>query len=188
MTLVINYKEKNNLIIAVSLLEVGKEVNINKIIKSLGQVEDNLWVQLVNTYAVFSIKHLLLSSYISLKKYLNKELITQNPHIELLVTLTAKRQIKEALRLAGISETVKEVFLVVLAVNKPVKHVIEVLKFFIENHGLKEKDISKFTYNMEAPLICNITSKEIESTIGLSSTEKIEKNVLMKVSSVYLKP
>jgi len=187
MTLVINYKGKNNLIIAISFLEVSRRTNIDKIIRSLGQVENNLWIQLVNAYAVFSIKHLLLSSYISLKKYLNKELITQNPHIELLVTLTANRQIKEALRLAGISETAKEVFLVVLAVNKPVKHVIEVLKFFIENHGLKEKDISKFTYNMKAPLIRNITDKELKSTIGLSNTEKIEKNVLMKVSSVYLK-
>lgn len=187
MALIVNYKEKNNLIIAISLLEIGSKANINEIIKSLGQIENDLWVQLVNTYAVFSIKHLLLSSYISLKKYLSRELITQTPHIELLVTLTANKQIKEALKLAGISEMVKEAFLVILAVNKSVEHVIEILKFFIKKHGLREKDISKFTYNMESPLIRNITSKELESTIGLSNTEKIEKNVLMKTSSIYLK-
>ena len=188
MSIIVNYKEdQRKLIIAIVPVRISEETEIEELIRDIGKVEEGLWFQLVNAKAVFSLKHLVFSSYASLKKYLSRESLTRNPHIELLMVLTGARQIGNAVNMAGISKDTKKAYLIVLSVNKERNYISEIIESYVKKHSLNvDKELIK-TFNMKAPLATKITTEELKSTTGTSYAEKLEKNIMLKSLSVYFK-
>jgi len=188
MSIIVSYKEnQRKIMIAIVPVRIGKETEIEDLIRNIGKVEEGLWFQLVNAKATFSLKHLVFSSYVSLKKYLSHESLTRNPHIELLMVLAGTRQIGNAVNIAGISKDTKEAFLIVLSVNKERSYISEIIESYIKKHSLNvNKELIK-TFNMKAPLAIKITTEELKSTTGASYAEKLEKNIMLKSLSVYFK-
>jgi len=188
MSIIVNYEEdQRKFIIAIVPIRMSKETKVENLIRDIGRVEEELWLQLVNAKAVFSLKHLIFSSYVSLRKCLSHESLTKNPHIELLMVLTGTRQIGNAVSIAGISKNTMEAFLVVLSVDKEKSRINEIIGNFIKKHNLNfDKELMKIL-NMKAPLATKITTKELKSTTGVSYIEKLEKNIMLKSLSVYFK-
>lgn len=176
-----------NINVLIEYVEIESKEQINSIINVIGEWEKSFWIQIIDYQSVFSIRHVLFSAYIALKKYIRNETITEKPHIELLVLLAGTRQIREAIKKVGLKEHSKKAIVIIQAINEDSKYLHNKFKEIITTYRLKPLDIKEFTANANCSLCTKISFEELEATLGASFEEKLEKNLFMRTITSYLK-
>lgn len=87
----------------------GEPPNVEEILRTTQEKLPEVCVQLVDLRKVAGSRHLFLATYNALKSFNSKQSISRTLSMEILLYVSANRQINEALKRAGITDDTQEI-------------------------------------------------------------------------------
>ncbi len=166
-------------------LAFGRVGNLEKALKMIGQVRKNLWFQIIKFKEIYSLNHLLHSIIIATEKFLQKQSISRNLHVELLLPLAGTRQIGEAISKLS-PEKGELVVLVLVGVGVNMNCLGRVAESLMNDISFIKEEQLKFV-NKECLLCKSVSEKMLNATLGKSAHERLEKNIFMLAALTYMK-
>jgi len=168
-------EEKKQYSILINRIEYNTEKmsqeELFEILKKIQKKYPKSIIQLFSTRYLINKKHLIYAIYFSLKAYLRKTLISHRPSIELLIYLSANRQIREGINTFGMNEQElkKGIINYCIATDEPKSS--EINGEFLQHFEYKEKPLQlKITSTDKFNQIKTLYSvKDIQLTTKLNS-------------------
>ena len=148
----------------------------------------NISLTFVNPMIIASRIHALLATKYALKAFANKENISRKLEIEVLLYVTGRRQIKDAIKLASLPSKVRDFITIFIADNE--SSLNRAYKDFIINFRLKENeslwkiDSDKFEYLKK---VFEVSDEELNATYAKNKKEALIKCIISRVTMLYVR-
>lgn len=143
---------------------------IENIIKKRKQLEI---LQVVDLKKIVSYRQILSAIYRTYRNFERKKNIAKEKSVEVLLRITGKRQISEAIATVGVDNETREI--VIFACDKAEENVKKVIEEIIKDNGLKVKDEELDNFEKR--------KNELIKTFNLV-TNNIEKEILTRIASI----
>lgn len=160
--------------VGITACNINKD-NITNLINAIANKnEDSTEIlQVVNLNRIVSLRQILSSIYRTYRSFERKRNIAKDKSVEVLLRLTGKRQIFEAISIIGVNKDTDKV--IIFACDKNKSKVIREIENLVKNNELKviDEEINSFEKRKE----------ELIKIYNLK-TNDIEKETLTKISSV----
>jgi len=147
-----------------------KEKNIEEILNYISNSDIEIF-QVLDAEKICSVNQILSAIYRTYRASLNEEKIAKKLSMEFLIRVTGLRNIKDALKIVGLNSQNEKVIIVCCDKNK--EKIEEKIKDFTE----------KFCSYLDDKLIGSYKKEKLIEIYNLRTNE-IEKEILMKISSI----
>lgn len=177
-----------NKYLGISLMRITKKNSLKKIITDISSYSsENTVIQLLNPYAIAGIGHIVHATRLYFKALGRNRIISKQSSLELLLYLAAKRQIRESIKVIGVTDTFKNVILVGLGaskdeITKSLQHIILSIGDELSIALIGKEGIADQRYIMDT---FSITNLEIDTHSPKSETdvmELLEKLVIERIA------
>jgi len=164
---------------------LGMLENIDNLMNYLGKIEDNIWFQAIRFKEVYSLRHLLHSIIIGVRRFLKGESISKKLHMEILLPLAGTRQIRDALHVLK-PQKGEPILALFIGLNVTQNKLLQIADRIMENLGFIKQNLQEFV-NADCKLRKMINENMLNATLGKTLHEKSEKNIMMMSSLIYMK-
>jgi len=164
---------------------LGMLKDIDNLMNYLGKIDDGIWFQAIRFKEVYSLKHLLHSIIIGVRRFLKGENISKKLHMEILLPLAGTRQIREALHVLK-PQKGELVLALFIGLDTAQEKVLQIADKILEDLGFVKRGIQEFV-NADCKLCKIINESMLNATLGKTLHEKLEKNIMMLSSLTYMK-
>mgnify|MGYP000394961237 CR=1 FL=1 len=164
---------------------LGVLEDIGNLMNYLGEIDDNIWFQAIRFKEVYSLKHLLHSVIIGVRRFLKGENISKKLHMEILLPLAGTRQIREALYVLK-PQKGEPILALFIGLNVTQNKLLQIANRVMENLGFIRRSLQEFV-NADCKLCKMINENMLNATLGKTLHEKLEKNIIMMSSLTYMK-
>ncbi len=177
-----------NKYLGISLMRITKKNSLNMLIKYMSSYSsEKIIIQLLNPCAIAGIRHIVHATRLYLKALGRNRIISKQSSLELLLYLVAKRQIRESIKVMGVTDTFKKVILVGLGTSKDkitrsLQHIIQSIGDELSVALIGKEGIADQRYIMDT---FSITNLEIDSHSPKSEAdlmELLEKFVIERIA------
>jgi len=181
----IRLTEHNTILLIEGLVSAGK-VEFIRLIQVFGKIAPNSIIQMVNGSVIIGYDHVLFAVLNALNARKNRRMICEDLSLEILVYLSAQRQIKNSMEMLGVRDETKQLVMIAISENQTelerlkesAPHVADLTSdnSFLNSCSDEKLDLVKRTFR--------ISDAELES-VGrrpLSEKEKLERLIVEKIA------